>query len=72
MTKETIKQIEKDYWEEKADPIDMAEVFDLAFKALEQPDINTVISKIEDMREKDVLCKYPYSRCIEVIKGVMG
>lgn len=72
MTKETIKQIEKNYWEEKADPIDMEEVFDLAIKALEQPDINAVISKIEDMREKDVLCKYPYSRCIEVIKGVMG
>lgn len=36
MTKEIIKEIEKDYWEEKADPIDMAEVFDLAIKALEQ------------------------------------
>lgn len=34
MTNEIIKAIEKDYWEEKADPIDMAEVFDLAIKAL--------------------------------------
>ena len=39
MTKEMIRQIENDYWEEKADQIDMAEVFDLAelaIKALEQ------------------------------------
>ncbi len=36
MTREIIKQIERDYWAEKADPIDMAEIFDLAQKALEQ------------------------------------
>lgn len=36
MTREMVKQIERDYWAEKADPIDMAEVFDLAIKALEQ------------------------------------
>ena len=36
MTREMIKQIERDYWAEKADPIDMAEIFDLAIKALEQ------------------------------------
>jgi hypothetical protein len=36
MTKELLNEIEKDYWNEKADPIDMAEVFDLANRALEQ------------------------------------
>ena len=36
MTREMVKQIERDYWREKADPIDMAEIFDLAQKALEQ------------------------------------
>lgn len=36
MTREMIKQIERDYWAEKADPIDMVEVFDLAQRALEQ------------------------------------
>lgn len=36
MTKELLNEIENDYWNEKADPIDMAEVFDLANKALEQ------------------------------------
>lgn len=35
MTKELLNEIENDYWNEKADPIDMAEVFDLAIKALE-------------------------------------
>lgn len=34
-------------------------------------DVDAIIAKIEDMREKDALCKYPYGRCIEVIKGVM-
>lgn len=36
MTKELLNEIENDYWNEKASPIDMAEVFDLANKALEQ------------------------------------
>ena len=36
MTKELLNEIENDYWNEKADPIDMTEVFDLANKALEQ------------------------------------
>lgn len=36
MTREIIGQIERDYWAEKADPIDMSEIFDLARKALEQ------------------------------------
>ena len=36
MTREIIGQIERDYWAEKADPIDMTEIFDLARKALEQ------------------------------------
>ena len=36
MTREIIRQIERDYWAEKADPIDMSEIFDLAQKALEQ------------------------------------
>ena len=36
MTRKVIKQIEKDYWEEKADPVDMVEIFDLAQRALEQ------------------------------------
>lgn len=37
MTKELLNEIENDYWNEKADPIDMTEVFDLANRALEQP-----------------------------------
>ena len=36
MTRKMINQIEQDYWEGKADPIDMAEIFDLAQRALEQ------------------------------------
>lgn len=45
MTREMIKQIERDYWAEKADPIDMAEVFDLAQRALEQEHILDKIRK---------------------------
>ena len=41
MTRETLNKIENDYWEEKADPIDMTEVFDLANKALEIKEVPT-------------------------------
>jgi hypothetical protein len=45
MTKELLNEIENDYWNEKADPIDMAEVFDLASKALEQQPCEDCISR---------------------------
>ena len=45
MTKELLKEIENDYWNEKADPIDMAEVFDLAIKGLEQQPCEDCISR---------------------------
>ena len=44
---------------------------DKAVEALEaQINVDEVVEKIEDMRAKDYFCKYPYSRCIEVVKGV--
>lgn len=43
MTREMIKQIENDYWEEKADPIDMTEVFGLAQRALEQEPVLDIV-----------------------------
>lgn len=68
MTREMIKQIERDYWEEKADPIDMAEIFDLAIKALEpEPILDKIRAEIRSnsfyvmpqygrtIREADVL-----------------
>ena len=45
MTREIIRQIERDYWAEKADPIDMSEIFDLAQKALEQEPCEDAISR---------------------------
>ena len=51
MTKEMIRQIENDYWEEKADPIDMTEVFDLASKALEQQPCEDCISILNRIME---------------------
>ena len=50
MTKELLKEIENDYWNEKADPIDMAEVFDLAIKALEQEPCDDCISRAEALK----------------------
>lgn len=62
MTKELLNEIENDYWNEKADPIDMAEVFDLANKALEQQPCEDCISR-EELRK--LICqnndKYGYS-----------
>lgn len=34
--------------------------------------IDAIVAKIEAMKEKDVLCKYPYGRCIELIKTMIG
>ena len=45
MTKELLNEIENDYWNEKADPIDMTEVFDLANRALEQQPCEDCISR---------------------------
>jgi hypothetical protein len=30
--------------------------------------LDRIITQIEQAREKDKLCEYPYSRCIEIIK----
>lgn len=75
MTTEMIKQIERDYWAEKADPIDMAEVFDLAQRALEQEpkpmveiDLYSVIK--QKYIEREVLDKIRDE--IEQITDTMG
>lgn len=48
------------------------EALDMAIKALEQTNtLDKIITRIEQAREKDKLCKYPYSRCIEIIKKHM-
>lgn len=42
---------------------------DKAVEALEaQINVDEVVGKIEDMRAKDYFCKYPYSKCIDVLK----
>lgn len=42
---------------------------DKAVEALEmQIDIDEVVERIKRMQEQDVLCKYPYGRCINEIK----
>jgi hypothetical protein len=52
MTKELLNEIQNDYWNEKADPIDMAEVFDLAIKTLEQEQSGKKTYKSETRRWK--------------------
>lgn len=53
MTREIIRQIERDYWAEKADPIDMSEIFDLAQKALEQePILDKIRAEIVDLGKR--------------------
>ena len=58
MTKEMLNEIENDYWEEKADPIDMAEVFDLAIKALEQEQSEDCISRTKLLSRIDAERKH--------------
>lgn len=62
MTKELLNEIENDYWNEKADPIDMTEVFDLAIKALEQQPNRC--DSCTHSEEQDG------SNCYECIKGM--
>ena len=55
MTQEMIKQIERDYWAEKADPIDMAEIFDLAQRALEQEPKEITLDEVKEYCRKRCL-----------------
>lgn len=45
------------------------EVQRMAIKALEQTDtLDRIITQIEQTRDKDKLCEYPYNRCIRIIE----
>jgi hypothetical protein len=45
------------------------EALDMAIKALEQTEtLNRIITQIEQARDKDKLCEYPYNRCIKIIE----
>ena len=49
-----------------------AEVSDAISKLLEshpcEDTLDRIITQIEQVREKDKLCEYPYNRCINIIK----
>ena len=34
--------------------------------------IDDIISKIEQARDKDQIAEYPYNRCIKIIREVLG
>ena len=34
--------------------------------------IDEIIIRIEQTRDKDKLCEYPYNRCIDIVKEVLG
>ena len=45
---------------------------DKAIEALEQTDtLDKIITQIEQVRDKDKLCEYPYVRCINILKEVL-
>lgn len=49
--------------------IQQKEACDMAKKALKQTDtLDRIITQIEQVRDKDKLCKYPYNRCIRIIE----
>jgi hypothetical protein len=37
-----------------------------------QPKIDKIIKRIEQTRDKDKLCEYPYNRCIDIVREVLG
>lgn len=34
--------------------------------------LDSIISQIEQARDKDKLCEYPYNRCIEIMRKAAG
>lgn len=34
--------------------------------------IDEIIIRIEQTRDKDKLCEYPYNRCIDIVREVLG
>lgn len=38
----------------------------------QRPNINQAIEKMEQARDKDKLCEYPYNRCIDILKEVFN
>ena len=48
---------------------DWIDAISLGIKALEQTDtLDRIIARIEQTRDKDKLCEYPYNRCIRILK----
>ena len=37
-----------------------------------QQKIDEIIKRIEETRDKDKLCEYPYNRCIDIVREVLG
>ena len=80
MTKEEAKEF---IVQSVKDDVDIAKVAD-AIKALEQQSsynsvktelnhvIDEIIIRIEQTRDKDKLCEYPYNRCIDIVREVLG
>lgn len=38
----------------------------------QQQKIDEIIKRIEQTRDKDKLCEYPYNRCIDIVREVLG
>ena len=65
----------KDYYNDRGEPYYVGfdwvdnKALDMAIKALEQTDtLDRIIDRIEQVRDKDKLCEYPYNRCIRIIE----
>lgn len=80
---EVFKFMKRDVLEESKED----KVLDMAIKALEQTELNPsynsvkteldhvideIIIRIEQTRDKDKLCEYPYNRCIDIAREVLG
>lgn len=39
---------------------------------LKRSKVDGIIKRIEETRDKDKLCEYPYNRCIDIVREVLG
>ena len=69
----------KDLQEGKNDPCVIDAMIDWTIRTAKrlpsvkpQPKIDEIIKRIEQARDKDKIAEYPYNRCIDIVREVLG
>ena len=66
--KQTQNIIADDSFRYGGDSLDIIDIVNAIKAGYRLCKIEDAISEIQETREKDFFCKYPYSRCVEIIR----